>query len=699
MKIKSLYVASLQKNAGSLIVSMGLMELLKKNFQKVAVFRPVVEYGEARDNDLSFLIDYFSLDMRYEDGLGFHTKELESLIAQNRTHDMLETLISKYNKLEQAYDFVLIEGLCRDSFSASIDFDLNLLIAKNLGSKLVSVLKGKNRSIEEILEDVRIEHEAIKNEGCAHFATFVNRIPSSSIADFKETLQSNVASDNIPVFVLPEIDELDKPTLEDIKSALDCELLLGEEKDLKRVMRGSKIAAMTTEHYIERLDEGDLVIVPGDRSDVIIASFASLYSRNCPNIAGLLLSGGLRPSSSVMRLLEGFGSFPLPVLSVETDTWNTAVNVEKTPALITAQSERKISLAMGLFNTYVDSNTIANMLEIDATTVITPAMFEFNLFERARSQRKTIVLPESSDERILRATEILLNRDVVEIVLLGNKEEILYKSSQLGLNIAKAQIVDPNDSPLYEEFVDTFYDLRKAKGLQLQVAKDTMLIPAYFGTMMVYKGMADGMVSGAINTTADTIRPALQIIKTVEGISIVSSVFFMCLDTKVLVYGDCAVNQNPNAEQLCEIAISSADTAMKFGIEPKIAMLSYSTGASGSGEDVEKVKKATKLVKSLRPDLEIEGPIQYDAAIDPDVAKTKLPNSKVAGQATIFIFPDLNTGNNTYKAVQRSANALAIGPVLQGLKKPVNDLSRGCLVADIVNTVAITAIQAQGGLQ
>jgi phosphate acetyltransferase len=402
------------------------------------------------------------------------------------------------------------------------------------------------------------------------------------------------------------------------------------------------------------------------------------------------------PHKSINKLFAGFSDFSVPILSVDADTYTTAVNVANVPATITAQSVRKIALAMGLFSSNVNIKEIEQRISTESSSsAVTPIMFEYALFERARSNRKKIVLPESNDERILRATEILLRRDVADIILLGVKEEVLHKSATLGLDISKATIIDPMNSSLMEEYVNAFYEMRKAKGLSLDVARDSMMMKNYFATMMIQQGFADGMVSGAIHTTQETIRPALQIIKTKPGISIVSSLFFMCLDTRVLVYGDCAVNQDPNAEELAQIAISSADTAMMFGIVPKIAMLSYSTGDSGKGEEVEKVRMATKLVKEQRPDLLVEGPIQYDAAIDPDVAKTKLPNSKVAGQATIFIFPDLNTGNNTYKAVQRSSGAVAIGPVLQGLRKPVNDLSRGCLVPDIVNTVAITAIQAQ----
>jgi phosphate acetyltransferase len=380
---------------------------------------------------------------------------------------------------------------------------------------------------------------------------------------------------------------------------------------------------------------------------------------------------------------------------VDSDSYQTAIALNAVEAVMRPESKRKITLAKGIFDAAVDKKAIAKRFNKSSSDTLTPMMFEYRLFERARSNRRKIVLPESGDERILRATEILLRRDIVDIILLGDEEKIKQKSSLLRLDISRATIINPCKSRLREEFSQQFYALRKAKGLTLEAARDALEHPNYFATMMIHEGMADGMVSGATHTTADTIRPALQIIKTKPGISIVSSLFFMCLDTRVLVYGDCAINLDPNAQELAQIAISSAETAAQFGIEPRIAMLSYSTGESGSGPDVDKVREATRIAKEMRPDLLIEGPIQYDAAIDEKVAAQKLPGSKVAGKSTVFIFPDLNTGNNTYKAVQRSTGALAIGPVLQGLRLPVNDLSRGCLVDDIVNTVAITAIQAQ----
>ncbi|MBN2964120.1 phosphate acetyltransferase [Sulfurospirillum sp. T05] len=695
MQTKSLYIASLEPAAGSLIVAMGIMEMLKGRMEKVAFFRPVIPTRATTDGDIDFMLGYFSLQQSYEDTFGFSVDEVETMVASGNRHDLMEALIGKFKLLESQYDFVLCEGLSSSSLTSSFDFDINLEIAKNLGVPVVTVLNGNGKTLKEVHEEIRIESATIKTEGCTHFATFANRLSQ----DVFETLKKDESLDSDqPVFLLPEIPELDSPTIAEIKKYLKCDMILGGEQDLRRVVKQSKVAAMTMEHFLDHLEDGDLVIVPGDRPAIMLAAIAANYSKVYPTIAGILLTGGFVPKQAILELVQGITHFNgIPVLTSTKDTFKTAMDVNNVPARITPQSKRKIALAMGLFNANVDKLRIEEKIKTStASSAMTPIMFEYSLFEKARSNKKTIVLPESEDVRILRAAEILLRRDVVNLVLLGNESEVMHKAMTLGLDLKGVRIIDPATSPLSEEFVTAFYELRKAKGLKLAAAKDAMVSPNYFATMMVYLGHADGMVSGAVHTTADTIRPALQTIKTKPGISVVSSVFFMCLDTRVLVYGDCAVNQDPNAQELAQIAISSAQTAKAFGVEPRIAMLSYSTGDSGSGDEVEKVRTATKLVKELRPDLLVEGPIQYDAAIDPQVAKTKLPNSKVAGQATVFIFPDLNTGNNTYKAVQRSSGALAIGPVLQGLNKPINDLSRGCLVEDIVNTVAITAIQAQG---
>ena len=693
MEAKSLYISSLEKAAGSLIVTMGMMELLKSRVGRVAFFRPIIEDSEKKDHDIEFVLERYDLDMRYSQTYGYTVHEVETMIANNKLNELIEKLIEKFKRLEKKYDFVLIEGLNQASFTQSLDFDINLEIAKNIGSPIVSVLKGKNKSVKEIIDEMNIESEVIKKSGCVHFATFVNRVEEKILSKLSNSIQE------IPSYFLPEIPELDAPTVNEIMKNLECMLYLGEKKDLKRVVKQSKIAAMKLENFLEHIEDGDLIIVPGDRADIIVGSISTIKSRNYPNIAGLLLTGGMTPNKAIRKLFEGISEFPMPILSINDDTYTTAMKVKDVPAEINADSDRKIALAQGLFASNVDLKKIEEKITLVSSQNLTPIMFEYNLFERAREDRKKIVLPESEDERVLRATEILLRRDVVDIILLGNKEDIEHRSASLGLDISKAEIIEPAKAPYMDEFANEFYELRKNKGITKESAYDMMNDISYFATMMVHMGYADGMVSGAVHTTGETIRPALQIIKTKPGISVVSSLFFMCLDTKVLVYGDCAVNQDPNADELAQIAISSADTAKMFGIEPRVAMLSYSTGSSGQGEDVEKVRLATQKVKEARPDILVEGPIQYDAAIEPKVAKKKLPNSKVAGKATVFIFPDLNTGNNTYKAVQRSSGAIAIGPVLQGLKKPVNDLSRGCLVADIVNTVAITVIQAQQNVE
>lgn len=695
MKANTLYIASLEPEAGKLVITMGIMEVLSRSVGNVAFFRPVIDTDRTVDPDIDLIRGRYCPNMSYEESYGFQASQVKTLVAEGRMKFFLEELINRLKHLKEQYDFVLCQGLNSTSFLSAFDVDINIEIAKNLGCPFVAVLNGMNQNPRDLAKEIKITEDAIAETGCTHLATFVNRMAEDTLGVLEVELDDPDEASGVPVFLLPENEELDKPSLADISDALACENVLGRNDGMDRIVKQFKIAAMTMEHFLDHVEDGDLIIVPGDRDDIILASCSTLSSANYPNVAGILLSGGFHPGKNTMRLLTGRDQ-TIPLLSVSSDTYTTTRNVVAVPALINPGDDRKIALALGLFETHVDAARIQKLTELSSTPeTVTPVMFEYGLFERARSERKHIILPEASDERILRATEILLRRNVVDITLLGNPEKIVSHAASLGLDISKATLIDPSNSKLTEDLIHTFYELRKHKNMTPDGARDALSNPSYFGTMMVYEGLADGMVSGAVHTTADTIRPALQIIKTIPGISVVSSVFLMCLDTRVLVYGDCAVNPDPDAAQLAEIAISSADTAATFGIVPRVAMLSYSTGVSGKGQDVEKVREATLLAREKRPDLLIEGPIQYDAAIDPTVAKTKMPESLVAGRATVFIFPDLNTGNNTYKAVQRSSGAIAIGPVLQGLKKPVNDLSRGCLVADIINTVAITAIQAQ----
>ncbi|MDR1614004.1 MAG: phosphate acetyltransferase [Campylobacteraceae bacterium] len=693
MKIKSLYITSLEPLSGTLFIGMGFMNILMRKVKNIAFFRPIT-LSKNDDSITSFMLKYYKLDMAYDQALGFSLDEVKSAAAKGKLNELTQNLIIKFKELEKKYDFIICEGIERSLLPSTFDFDINLEFARHLNTPIVNIISGKERTISEIADAVNIEANIIKNSDCTHFNTFINRLESNTLNELKQK-RHELFPANLPIYMLPEIDELNSPTIEDIKNQLSCEFIFGKKEDLRRVVKQIRVVSTTIDTMLTFIKEGDLIITGGDRSDIILAAIMANSSNSYPMIAGILLCGNTLPKSSFLKLIEGFSKIPIPILSIEGDTISTISKVKDISPQIKPANERKIALISGLFSKYVDIEDIEKNIDTaDVTASMTPNMFEYTLFELARKNRQKIVLPESSDDRILRSSEIVLRRNVADIILLGKPEDIKRKASSLGIDIKKAVIIEPEKSQFMEQYINDFYELRKSKGITIEQAREIVQDYSYFGTMMVYKGDADGMVSGAIHTTSDTVRPALQIIKTKPDISIISSIFFMCLDTKVLVYGDCAVNKDPSAEELAQIAISSADTAKSFGIAPKVAMLSYSTGNSGSGEEVEKVRLATKLAKEIRPDLLVEGPIQYDAAIDPTVAKTKLPDSKVAGQATVFIFPDLNTGNNTYKAVQRSSNALAIGPVLQGLKKPVNDLSRGCLVADIVNTIVITAIQA-----
>ncbi|MDO9037385.1 MAG: phosphate acetyltransferase, partial [Lutibacter sp.] len=458
-----------------------------------------------------------------------------------------------------------------------------------------------------------------------------------------------------------------------------------------------KVGAMQLRNYLKQLEENCLIITPGDRADIILGALQANISTNYPAISGIVLTGGILPEEPIIRLIEGLPQI-VPILTVEEGTFDVANKIGAVRSHMYAENKEKINISLNTFDKYVEVDKLNDKLITFESGGITPRMFQYNLLKRAKTARKHIVLPEGNDDRILTAAARLVMSDIVDLTILGDKINIENKIHQLGLklDLNKINIINPIESDLYKDFSYTLYELRKNKGLTIDMAEDLMGDVSYFGTMMVHKGMADGMVSGAAHTTQHTIKPALQFIKTKPGVSVVSSIFFMCLEDRVSVFGDCAINPNPTSEQLAEIAISSADSSINFGIEPRIAMLSYSSGDSGKGEDVEKVRRATEIIREKRPDLKVEGPIQYDAAVDATIGKSKMPDSEVAGRANVLIFPDLNTGNNTYKAVQRETGALAIGPMLQGLNKPVNDLSRGCTVDDIFNTVILTAIQAQG---
>lgn len=692
---KNLYIATMEPRSGKSVILLGLMELLSRRIQNIGIFRPIIQAGERKDDYIELALARYKLKFRYEDLYGCTHQEARALLSSGQYESLMKTLVDKYKALERQSDFVVCVGTDYTGVATAFEFDFNADVANQLGCPLLTVVSGEGKTAEDVVAATKVTREAFQDKGCTILATVVNRVKASILDSVARQLEEKKAETG-PVYILKEEPALNYPTVGEIARALNGRLLGGEGSGLDREVRLTKVAAMQLTHVLERIGDGDLIITPGDRADVILGSLVTLFSEKGPNLAGLVLTGGMEPEPKILSLIEGLKKPNFPIMLVDADTFTTATNVNSIVSVIHPASERKIVLALGVFESGVDVAELAERIAVVRSTRVTPIMFEYNLIERAKSDRRHIVLPEGVEDRILRAAEIVLRRNAADLTLLGNMDEIQKKIATLGLDLKRAQIVDPSQSEWLEDFGETFFQLRSHKGVPRDLARDTMLDVSYFGTMMVHKGLADGMVSGSVHTTQHTLRPAFEFIRTKPGYSLISSVFFMCLADRVLVYGDCAVNPNPNPEQLADIAIASAETAKAFGIEPRIAMLSYSTGESGKGEDVEKVREATQIARERRPDLKIEGPIQYDAAIDASVAATKMPKSEVAGQATVFIFPDLNTGNNTYKAVQRSANAVAIGPVIQGLNKPVNDLSRGCTVTDIVNTVAITAIQAQG---
>jgi phosphate acetyltransferase len=696
----SLYITSTEARSGKSAICLGTMETLLRKIDKVGFFRPIIKGSPGKneiDHDIELISSRFNLGIPYEMMVGYTAAEAAEMISMKKEQELFEGIITKYRQLAERCQFILCEGTDFASSIAAHEFDINAEVIRNLGSSVMLVANANRKGVDETIQSIETALESLNERGCQPVATIINRIHPDREAAVIEHLTGKGLVENQSIYAIPDVAALGKPTIGEIARILDAEVLFGEEF-LNRHAHQFTVAAMHLENLLPRIERGSLIITPGDRADVILACLSAAAAKSFPQVAGLILTGGIVPAAPLWKLIRGSVQI-LPILSVKTNTFPTATAVDKIYASISPDDDRKITRALAIFEKHVDVEKLSHRIINFKSTVVTPKMFEYELIQKAKAYKKHIVLPEGEEERILKAAEILLRREVVDITVLGNIQIIQEKIARLGLRMASLMIVEPTASDLLEEYADTYYRLRKHKGITRDNARDVMSDATYFGTMMVHRGDADGMVSGAVHSTAATVRPAFEIIKTKPGISIVSSLFFMCLSSRVLVYGDCAVNPNPDANQLAAIAMSSAHTAKSFGIEPFVAMLSYSTGASGKGEDVEKVRKATELAKKMAtesfPDLKIDGPIQYDAAIDPSVAKTKMPGSDVAGNATVLIFPDLNTGNNTYKAVQRSAAAVAIGPVLQGLKHPVNDLSRGCTIPDIVNTVAITAIQAE----
>ncbi|ACQ81292.1 phosphate acetyltransferase [Beutenbergia cavernae DSM 12333] len=681
---RNFYVTSPEGHTGKSAIALGLLDLFVRRVSRVGVFRPVIRGGGQRDTVLELLLAHDGVDLTYDECVGVTYDEVHA-----DPDAALDTIVTRFRQVDARCEVVVVVGSDYTDVVGPTELSFNARVAANLGAAVVLVVRALDRTPDDVRQVVDVSVAEIRSRHAAVGAVVVNRSAEADMDDVRAALMSVG-----PVWVLPDTPLLAAPSVRDLMTALDGSLRSGDEQLLDREAEHIVVGAMGIDHLLDRIVEGSVVITPADRSDAILALMSAHAADGFPTLAAIVLNGGFEPSAQVGRLVEGLGQ-RLPVVTTQLGTFAAASAAAGVRGLLSTGSQRKIDVARSLFETHVDGDAIVSALDLPATDVVTPLMFEHTLIERARSHRRHIVLPEGGDDRILRAASTLLARGVADLTILGVESAVRSRAAELGLDIEAADVLDPATSDLLEEFAAEYARVRAHKGMTPDRAREIVSDVSYFGTLMVHTKRADGMVSGAQHTTAHTIKPSFEIIKTAPGVDIVSSCFFMCLADRVLVYADCAVNPDPDATQLADIAISSADTAQQFGVSPLIAMLSYSTGESGTGAEVDKVRSATGLVRERAPQLVVEGPIQYDAAVDAGVAASKMPGSAVAGQATVLIFPDLNTGNNTYKAVQRSAGAVAVGPVLQGLAKPVNDLSRGATVKDIVNTVAITAIQAQ----
>lgn len=682
----AIYIASPEGDTGKSTIALGLLHRLAATVANVGVFRPIVRAGTGRDYILELLLAHSTAGLDYDDCAGVTYQQLHE-----DPDAAIADIVDRYHRVADKCGAVVIVGSDYTDVASPSELSVNARIAVNLGAPVLLSVRAADRTPGEVAHVVELCLAELTAQHAHTAAVVANRCDPDELADVAAALQRFAPKS----YVLPEEPLLAAPTVAELRDAVQGELISGDEELLTREVMGMMVAGMTAEHCLERLRESMAVITPGDRSDVVLAIASAHAAEGFPSISCLILNGGLPLHPSIAKLVAGLG-LRLPIVATELGTYDTARAASTAKGRVTSASLRKIDTALALMDEHVDVADLLAQLAVPIPSVVTPQMFTHQLQDRARADRRRIVLPEGDDDRILRAAGRLLARSVADLTILGDEPAVRARAAELGLDLSAAVVLNPRTSELCDQFAAQYAELRKKKGVTLEQAREIIHDVSYFGTMLVHNNMVDGMVSGAAHTTAHTVRPAFEIIRTAPDISTVSSIFLMCLADRVLAYGDCAIVPDPTSEQLADIAISSAQTAAQFGIEPRVAMLSYSTGDSGTGADVDKVRAATELVRKRAPELLVEGPIQYDAAVEPSVAATKMPDSPVAGRATVLIFPDLNTGNNTYKAVQRSAGAIAIGPVLQGLNKPVNDLSRGALVEDIVNTVAITAIQAQG---
>ncbi|MEH6628537.1 MAG: phosphate acetyltransferase [Motiliproteus sp.] len=645
-------------------------------------------------------------------------REAEHLVSQNQGDELLEEMVSRFEKsCSGDHDVIIVEGMVptrNQPYATRINKD----IVKALDAHVILVAAPGSDSIESLQDHIDITARAyggiqnkhvvgcilnllgapIDNDGHIRTDDMINTDETNPDKSAQYSLNEDTVREQCTLFnpqfellgCIPWRERLITPRVSDIAEFMKASVINAGQMNSRRV-KSVNICARDVAHSVSDLKPGALLFTPGDRNDIVLA--ACLASLNGIDLAALVLTGGYEPDPEILKLCSSAMATGLPVLATKSNIWQAAMNFPRFNREVPIDDLERIDRIKSITASHIQAEPLIALCHVKSERRLSPPAFRYQLIERARNANKIIVLPEGNEPRTIKAAAVCAMRGISRCVLLGDKEEVLRLAEGLGVTLPDGvEIFDPNQ--IRKHYIERLVELRKHKGMTPILADEQLKDNVVLGTMMLELGHVDGLVSGAVNTTANTIRPPLQLIKTAPGCNLVSSIFFMCLPSQVLVYGDCAINPDPNAEELADIAIQSADSAKSFGIPPRVAMISYSTLGSGQGKDVEKVTEATRIAKQKRPDLLIDGPLQYDAAIMESVGLSKAPGSSVAGHATVFVFPDLNTGNTTYKAVQRSADVISIGPMLQGMRKPVNDLSRGALVDDIVFTIALTAIQA-----
>jgi phosphate acetyltransferase len=700
---QGLFVCGIDPEAGSSVVVLGLGGALRRMVGRFAFFKPVG--NGAGDQDVAVMRAAHQLEHAPEDVCPITIEDARDLVAHGRRERLLEHISRCHEHLNKSSDFLLAEGINNQRAVNLFDMDINVDIAERLGMSVLLVARCRSENgfprIDEIESELLTARQAFQEHNVHVVGAVVNRVPAGAGGEVAARLGRALAKADLPLFgALPWLNYLGYPKLEQIADELGAELL-SDWTAVHAVATKVVVAAMEPRNFLKHMrKDGTLVIAPGDRESILLTLACAQRSQRHRSVSGIVLTGGLRPDPEIIDLIEDMDLPNLPIMAVEEDTFTTATRIRQVNTRIRPQDRDKINTALSAVAEHFDHDRLWQALAMSPPPQVRSGSDSFlqQLIDRARQGKRCIVLPEGDEPRTLRAVARIAELGLCRLVLLGDPDRIHQGAKEVETQFDDSiTVIDPLQAPHLDRYVELVVEARKHKrgGMTPEVARQWLAeSPIHVGTLMVKAGDADGLVSGAVHSTGDTIRPAFQIIGVHPDPGIASSVFFMALKDRVLVYGDCAIIPNPNAAELAAIAVSSARTARAFGVEPRVAMLSYSTGKSGAGESVDKVAEATQLVHERNPDFAIDGPLQYDAAIDPTVGKLKQPDSPVAGRANVFIFPDLDAGNIAYKAVQRSADALAVGPVLQGLNQPVNDLSRGCTVDDIVYTVAVTAIQA-----